>query len=174
LNSFDAEFAMAEGHDDSFASFGGNFEFAGKRFAVDDERVVASSGNRVGQAAENCFAVVAHFAGFSVKQFFGADNFAAEGVADGLVAKADSKDGNFSGEALNEVHRNSGFLRSAGARRDHDAFGFERGDFVESDLIVAANLELATQLAEILGKVVGERIVVVEKQDHRSILRLFS
>ena len=39
-------------------------------------------------------------------------------------------------------------------------------DFLEGDLVVAADLELLPHLAEILRQVVGERIVVVEQQNH--------
>ena len=45
--------------------------------------------------------------------------------------------------------------------------GFFRGDFVERNLVVAMHLQLPAQLAEKLREVIGERVVVVEKQNHR-------
>src|SRR5271155_5656151 len=38
LHAFDAEFAVAQAHDDAVIGFGGNFEVARKGFAFDDER----------------------------------------------------------------------------------------------------------------------------------------
>jgi hypothetical protein len=43
-------------------------------------------------------------------------------------------------------------------------------DFFEGDLIVAAHLEFLPHLAKVLRQVIGERIVVVEKQDHFRLL----
>jgi hypothetical protein len=42
----------------------------------------------------------------------------------------------------------------------------ELGDFFDCELIIAANNDVRTQLAEILDEVVGEGIVVVENEDH--------
>ena len=41
----------------------------GKRFAFDDERMVAGGGESLGQILENASAVVFDFAGFTVHQF---------------------------------------------------------------------------------------------------------
>ena len=46
-----------------------------------------------GQAGEDSLAVVRDGAGFAVHEVLGADDLAAEGFADGLVAEADAEDG---------------------------------------------------------------------------------
>ena len=106
------------------------------------------------------------FAGFTVHQFLRANDAAAESGADGLMAEANAENGNFSGETLDERDADTGFLGSAGAGRYKDTFGAQGGDLVESDLVVAADIELLAHLAEILGEVVGEGVVVVEEEDH--------
>ncbi len=128
--------------------------------------MVARCGKRVRQLAENIFVVVMNLTRFAVKQFRRADDFAAERSADGLMAEANSKDGKFTGEALDQFHGNARFLRRARAGRNHDAFRLSADNFFHGDFVVAMHFDLATQLTEILGKVVGERIVVVQKQNH--------
>jgi hypothetical protein len=52
--------------------------------------MVARGREGLGQLAENILAVVMDFAGFSVKEFRRANNFSAEGSADGLMAEANA------------------------------------------------------------------------------------
>ena len=64
-----------------------------------------------------------------------------------------------------QVDADSGFMRSARPGRDHDFLGAHRFDFVDCDLIVAANFDLSPQLSQVLDQVVGERIVIVEDEN---------
>ncbi len=59
----------------------------GKRFALDDQRVVARGGEGVGEFAEDAFGVVMDGAGFAVEEFGRANDFPAECGADGLMAE---------------------------------------------------------------------------------------
>src|ERR1700722_8321948 len=128
--------------------------------------MIARGGEGLGQIGEDAAAVVFDFAGFAVHQFLSANDATTEGGANGLMAEADAENGNFSGETPDERDADAGFLGRAGAGRYKDTFGAQGGDFVERDLVVAAHFELLAHLAEILGEVVGEGIVVVEEQDH--------
>ena len=136
------------------------------RISLDDERMVARGRERLGQFAEHAFFVVMDFTGFAVKEFWSADNFAAERGADGLVAQADAQNREFAGKFFDQLDRNAGFLRRARPRRNDDLLGLASGDFFDGNFVVAMDFYLATQLAEILGEVVGERVVVVEQQNH--------
>jgi hypothetical protein len=42
----------------------------------------------------------------------------------------------------------------------------ERFDLLDGQLVVAIDLNLRAQLSQVLDKVVGKRIVVVEDEDH--------
>src|SRR5207247_9826083 len=53
LDAFDGVFAVADAHDLAFLCFCRDFEAVGKRLALDDERVVAGSGERIRQALED-------------------------------------------------------------------------------------------------------------------------
>ena len=45
--------------------------------------------------------------------------------------------------------------------------GWSRSTVVNRDLIVASNLDLRTELTQILDEVVGKRVVVIEHEDHK-------
>ena len=85
LYAFEFVAAMAEAHDDAIVSLRGDGKFAWKRFAFDDERVIARGNKGLGQFAEDTFAVVMDFAGFAVKEFGRADDISAERLANRLV-----------------------------------------------------------------------------------------
>ena len=101
LDAFDFVAAMAEAHDDAVVGFSGDDQLAGERFALDDEGVIPRGCEWLRQIAENIFAVMMDFAGFAVKEFWSANDFAAEGRTDRLMAEADAKDWKFSREPLN-------------------------------------------------------------------------
>ena len=166
LDAFDAEFAVAEAHDGAIGSLGGNFERTRERFALDDQRVIARGLKILREAAKDRFAIVVNFAGFPVHDFWRANYAAAKCGANCLVAEANTENWNFPREALDERNTDAGFFRRAGAGRDHDAVGAELFDFIERDLVVAADLEFLSHLAEILCQVVGEGVVVIEEQNH--------
>ena len=79
---------------------------ARKRFALDDQRMVARGGEMLRQSLRKIvFAVVMDFAGFAVHHFGRANHLAAECRADGLMAEANAEDWNFSCEALDQRRR---------------------------------------------------------------------
>ena len=59
----------------------------------------------------------------------------------------------------------AGVLGSPGPRRDEQAVGGAAPDLGDVDGVVAEDLELGAELAELLDEVVGERVVVVDDQD---------
>ena len=139
----------------------------GQAFPFDDERVVARGHEVLRQLAKNRFVVVMDAAGLAVHDFRRANDASAESVADGLMAQADAEQRNFAPELADDFDDDAGFFRRAGAGGNHDAVGLLGGDIGEGDLVVAMDFELFAQLAEILRQVIGERIVVVDEQDHR-------
>jgi hypothetical protein len=166
LDALEFGATVADAHDDAVVGFGGDGEFARQRFAVDDEGVVARGGERVGEFAEDAFCVVMDGAGFTVEEFWRANDFPAECGADSLMAETHTQNWKFSSEALDEFDGDAGFFGCAGAGGDDDAFGFAADDVVHGDFIVAVDFDVAAEFAEILGEVVGEGVVVVEEEDH--------
>src|SRR5262249_50221472 len=73
---------------------------------------------------------------------------------------------NLAGEIPNRSQRYSRFTGCAGPRRDDDGACMHRCDLGRPDLIVASHFDLGTELAQILHQIPGERVVVVDHQDH--------
>ena len=90
LYAFDFVAAVAEAHDDAVVRFRSDGEFARQGFSLDDQGMVARSGERIRQLAENVFVVVMNLAGFAVEQFRRANDFSAERGADSLVTEANA------------------------------------------------------------------------------------
>ena len=175
LHTLDGELAVAEAHDDaraiSIAGPGADFEIGRQALFGDDERVIASCGQRGGNSAKNGLAVVFDQAGLAVHQCFCAYDVAAKSRADGLMTEADSEQGNFAGEMANQIDADAGVLGRAGTGRNQDTIGVERSDLADREFIVTAYLDLGAELPQILDEVVGERVVVVEDEYHEVILR---
>src|SRR6266478_927296 len=129
--------------------------------------MVARGGERVGQLAENIFAVVVNLAGLAVKNLRRANDFAAERRADGLMAETHTENREFPRQSANQIDANSSVLRCAWTRRNYNAFRLAARNFLDRNFVVAMHLDIAAQFAEILRQVVGERIVVVEQQNHK-------
>ena len=54
-------------------------------------------------------------------------------------------------------------------RRDHDVARRQPGNLVQRHLVVAPHHRLRTQLAQVLHQVVGERVVVIENENHSEV-----
>ncbi len=90
----------------------------------------------------------------------------AEGEADRLMAETDTEDWHPLAQAPDDFERDSGALRPAGAGRDDDPIRSHRDHLVNRRPVVTAYPHLGTQFAEVLDEVVGERVVVVDDEDH--------
>src|SRR5687767_10679588 len=90
------------------------------------------------------------------------------------MAEADAEDRHRRTEALDGGNRDAGVLGTARAGRNHDPRRRQRRDLVQRDLVVAAHRHLGAELAQVLGEVEGERIVVVDQEDHHRSSRCAS
>jgi hypothetical protein len=98
------------------------------------------------------------------------DNFAAEGLPDRLLTKADAQHRDPSGRGdLHEVEANPGAVGVAGARGDYDPLRSQRDCLVNHDLVVATHNDLGPQFAEKVEKIIGEAVVIIDQQEHRSL-----
>ena len=90
---------MAQAHDGAGAVFfggpGADFEFCGKIFFFDDQRMITGGRHRHGKALKDGLIVVHDWAGLAVHEVRGADDASAEGFADGLMARHTPRTGTF-------------------------------------------------------------------------------
>ncbi len=132
---------VADAHDFALGRPGGYVEVRVRpRFLFDNERVVTGRVERVRQAGEDALAVVVNGRDLAVHDSHVANDFAAKSMADALVAEADAEDGRLAREPLQDIVRHARLVRRTRAGGDDDVTGFEGGDLVRRDLIVADTL----------------------------------
>src|SRR5436190_4494120 len=174
LHADDGERLVTNGHDFPVAARcigpGAHDEVARQRVGPDYKAVIARRGERIGQAAKNALAVMLDFVRLAVHQPFGPHDHAAGGLTDRLMAKTDAEDRQLAEKSLDAFDRNAGFARRAGTGRDNQVAGLFGGDLVASNLIITMDLDFDRRVdfTQPLDEVVGERVVVVDEQDHRA------
>src|SRR5208337_1285860 len=128
--------------------------------------MVSRSRERVRQLSKNPCPPMLDFAGLPVKQFRRAHNLPAKRRSNRLMPKAHPKNRNLPRQFLDKLHRNARLLRRARPGRNHNPLRLALGNLLHVDAVVAMYFHLAAQFAQILRQVIGERIVVVQKQNH--------
>src|SRR5579862_1879088 len=170
LHALDGQRLVAHAHNDRRAVLvgrsGGDGEIGGKGIFFDDQGVVARAGQRRGESGKDAFSIVVYGTGFAVHQVLGTDNFAAEGFADRLVAEAYAQDGGLAGHVADERNQDPRFAGCAGTGGKQNAIRVQCFDVFHGELVVAADFNPGSKLAQVLDKVVGKRVVVVEDEDH--------
>ena len=166
LDTVDGEGFVLQAHDFAFGGFRGDFQDVGQGFAFDDEGVIARGLEGRGEIFEDASARVENGRGFAVHEAVGPDHVASVDFADALVTETDAEDRNASSESLYNFAADAGFGWGAGSGGDDDSLRRELFDLRYGDLVVAHDMEVRPQLAEILDEVVGEAVVVIEDEDH--------
>ena len=100
LYTFHCELPVAQPHDDTVAGLCRNHQIPWQRFPLHNQRMVSRRGEWVRQLAKDAFAIVLHFACFSVKKLWRSNYFSAERRTYGLVPKANSKNREFPRQLL--------------------------------------------------------------------------
>ena len=166
LDALGRQLAVAGAHHD-VAEAGAELELVGQ-VGVGDQRVVAAGDQRARQAGEDRPAVVLDLGVLAVDRL-ALDDRAAEGLDQRLVAEADAEHRRAGlGEGADRLDRDPGLGRRAGAGRDDEAVGAALEQLADLGLVVADDLELGPELAQVLDEVVGEGVVVVDDEDAAS------
>ena len=155
---------MAQSHDFSLGRFSGDLKTGRQRFSLHNQRMVACGIKGIGQLMEDRFPVVPYLRRFSMHQLIGSNDFAAKCHGQRLMAEADPQDRETPAKMLDSLNRYARFHRCAGSRRNDDAAGLQRFNLVDGNFIVAKYPNVFTQFPEVLHKVIGEGIIVVDHQ----------
>ena len=93
--------------------------------------------------------------------------FHAERLPDRLMSEADAEQRDSGGGGLaDQLRHDAGAGRAARPRGEHDRLRTQRERVSGRKRIVAAYLHLRAELLEILDEIVGERIEIVNHQNH--------
>src|SRR5206468_8025597 len=151
--------------------FGGacnQLQDAGECVQRHDERMVAGGLKRIVHVEEESASGMDHRGGLPEHEPVSAHHLPAEHLPDALVPEADSQNGNFPGEPLDDSTADPGVARASRARLDHDGLGVPPHGVLDGDLVVPDHVRGTAQLAQILDEVPGEGVVVVDHEDHES------
>ncbi len=95
----------------------------------------------------------------------GRTDVADKHLADALMAQAHAEHGNCWSELLDDLKRNTGTVRSPRPGANEYCIWLERGNLVDSDLVMTVNMEVCAELAQVLHEDVDEGVIVVD-HDH--------
>src|SRR5207253_5111773 len=143
-------------------------ERCGQRGGVDHQRVIARGLEWIRHPPEQPPAVVVNRRRLAVHDAAGSHDGRAEGGTDRLVAEADAQNRNGPREALDQRHRDARLVRRAWPGLDDHAVGTKGGDLLERDRVVATDVHVGAELAEVLHEVVGEGVVVIDHEELRA------
>src|SRR4029079_12950408 len=96
----------------------------------------------------------------------GTNDNAAVRFTNRLVPEANTENRNRASPTANQWHADARLRRRARARGDDDRLRRQVADGFNVDGVVPTNLDLGSELAEVLNEVVGEGVVVVENEKH--------
>ena len=156
---------------------GGDRKRAGKRCAIDHQRVIARRPEWPVDAAKHALALVRHLGELAVHRHRRAHHVAAERLADRLQTETHAEHRDGGGRLLDEVEADAGFVGRAGAGREHDRVRVGADDVGGRYLVVAMHDDVRPKLAEVMDEVEGEAVVVVDQDNHapgqrfRAVLR---
>src|SRR5215472_11535414 len=120
LHAVHRQSVMRERHDQAVLGFGGHLELARQPLAFDYQRMIARRLEWRIDAAKDAAAAVLDFRKLAVHRDRRADDLAAEGLADGLMAETDAEDRDARRCSRNQVEADAGLVRRARAGREHD------------------------------------------------------
>src|SRR2546429_6927530 len=93
-------------------------------------------------------------------------HFPAVRFRDALVPQTNAEDGNLFAEMDDDFFADTRFARRSWSWGNANMTRHQGRDLSDGDRVVSCNGQFKSKLAEILGQIVGERIVVIEKQKH--------
>src|SRR5258708_22450011 len=165
LDAVDRPLAMGDANDDAVLGLGGDRQRRRQPGAVDDERMIARRREGVGQAGEDAAAAMADAAHLAMHRHRRAHDAAAQRLADRLVAEADAEDRHAAG-APHQLEADARMVGGARPPRDDDGLPPERARCFGAERVVALYHHLGAQLAQVMPQVIGEAVVVIDKQEH--------
>ncbi len=167
LHAEDRQRLVLQTHDETVGSARGDAQRLGHGRGVDAQRVVSSGGERRVDSGEEAAAVVVDLVRLAVHRLRRPAHLASVDLRDALVAEAHAEHRHAGrGRGSDHVARDARVIGRSGTGRDDDAAWLQRERVLGSDRVVAPDLDLATERGEQLHKVVGERVVVVDHEDH--------
>ena len=163
LNALDRQLAMLKPHNRAILKLCGDFKAIRKAFALNNQRMIPGGVKWCRQTCKNAFAVVMHLAHLAMHDLMTPGHSAAKSLADGLMPQADAHQRRFGFRCgLNQRQADTRLIWCSGAGRQENPRRLHRHGFLGIDRIVAPDLNIRPQFAQIMDEVVGETVIVID------------
>src|SRR5579862_175433 len=166
LHAVGRQILVHQTHDKAAVGCRGDHQLVRHTCLLDDERVIARCQKWRVDAAKHARSAVADFRKLAVHRQRRPHHLAAESLPDRLMPETDTEQGNGRRRLGDKIEADAGFVRRAGARREHDRLGGHRHDLGGRNLVVAMHDDVRPLLAQIMDEVEGEAVIVVDQNDH--------
>ena len=103
LHTHHGVLAMSHGHDYSVIRSRRDDQFRGEGFLLNDQRMIAADGLRIGETGKYSFSAMPHQARPAMHGLLRPNHFASQRRGYGLMPEADTKDGYFATQLSNDV-----------------------------------------------------------------------
>src|SRR5258708_21217476 len=140
LHPFDRQAAVAQAHDLAVLRLRGHEETGRQRRALDYQRVVTRGDKVIGNFYEYSVFIMMYSRGLAMHYLLRAHHFAADRLADRLVAKAHPQERRLSGKPFDQRQADTRFVGRAWPWRDDDARGFEFLNLIQGYFVIPKNL----------------------------------
>ena len=165
LHALDRKHAVAEAHDEAVRRVCRDLQTLRQGLSLQDEAVIAGYGHGLRETLEEAATVVVDSCLMTMNGL-GAHDAPTEVLADRLVSQTDTEDGELTGREPETLHCRGGRTRLSRARAQEEAGGLQGLNRGPICAVRSQHLDLCAQLREELGEVEGERVPVVEDDNH--------
>src|ERR1700687_5265644 len=97
---------------------------------------------------------------------FGSNYLSPVNLTYALVSQTNAQHGNPRPKMTNKIVADPSFIRRSRSRRNADFFGVQLLNLIDGCPVIPADHQFRAEFAKILNQVVGERVVVIQYQDH--------
>ncbi len=167
LDAFDLFGTMAKPHYEPIGRFGGNFEAIRQAFALDYQRMIAACRKVIRDVRKDRFPIMNYCGRFPVHGHARPNDASAEVLSYRLMAETYPEYWHLACKPRDNCYRDPCGVRRSRPRRDQDPLRTDLAfDLTEGDLIVMNDAHFNSKLTKILDEIVGERIVIIDDQQH--------
>src|SRR6202022_1622554 len=157
---------MAESHYRAVLRPRRDLEVGRQIVALHHQGVIAGCHERAWDTSKDGLLAVKHARHLSMHHLRGAPHLAAVRFAQTLVTQANAESRQRRVQLEQEILADTCIGRCSRPGREHGGDRSQLPDVGERDLVVSTDDDLLAQLTEVLNKVVGERVVVVDHQHY--------
>lgn len=162
------QFAVLQAHDRPIVKFGSNFQTVRKRRALYGEGMVPRGFERGRKTCEQGFSGMVDRAHFTVNDFMAAHDFAAKGLSDCLMAKADAHQrGSGFRSSLRQCQTNARLGRITRPGGQDNAGRSHSHCLLDINRVIAFHHNVRAKFTKIVHQIVGEAVVIIDQEKHR-------